>query len=257
MRLRMRHIRDTRLLYFFIAFSSLWRNDLRAQLNSDPLMLFNYDPYSLDQVYEFPFAFMPGEAPFGQSYKEWCKAWVKENYSMPCEKHPLLITDSGTSIKEPDGPVILLFGSIGGTVKRAIRIPKEKGVFFPIINYMATYPCPYSGFKPAPGQPLKDFLRLAAADIVNKGTNMTVTLDGIRLTDLQPFRVTTDLFYIQALPELTCLDNCVTGELQPILTDGYWVMLRPLSPGKHVLHYKGSYIHLGWVVDVTYEIEVE
>lgn len=254
--LRMRGI-NIYILCLGIAMILVSENDLKAQFKPDPLLFLNYDTYLLNQVYEFPFAFMPGEVPFGQTYTEWCKAWVKKVYTLPCEGHPLLHDEADNSIHDAEGPVTFLFGSLGGKVKRTIRIPEEKGIFFPVLNYMATYPCPYSGFKPAPGQSLNDFLQHAASDIVNQGTNMTVTLDGMRLTDLHPYHMTTDIFYIQALPELICLDNCVTGELQPVLADGYWVMLRPLSPGKHVLNYKGSYAKLGWVVDVTYVIEVE
>ncbi|HEX5111211.1 MAG TPA: hypothetical protein VFV79_00075 [Saprospiraceae bacterium] len=230
---------------------------LKAQSIRDPSIHFNHNAYELHQVFEFPIAFMSGEAPFGRTFSEWCKAWVKKVYTQPCADHPMLSNETEESVNEEEGPVVFLFGSVGNTVKRRISISKEKGIFFPVINYVVTYPCPYAGFKPAPGQPLSAFLLQTAADIVNQGTHMTVTLDGMRLTDLGPFRVTTDIFYLEALPELTCLDNCVTGELQPVLTDGYWVMLRPLSPGKHVLQYKGSYTKLGWVVDVTYEILVE
>ena len=220
-------------------------------------MLYNFEQLPYDQLYDQAIAYPPGDSPFGNSFAAWCEAWVKHLYAIPCEQHPLV---AGDGIREmtQDGPVYFLSGALGGTVHRTVAIPKGKGIFFPVLNYTATYPCrKYSGFKPAPGQSLQEFLQFNAASMVNQAANMSVSLDGVRINDVVRYRVTTPLFYFIAAPELTCLDPCVTGELQPGLTDGYWVMLKPLSPGKHTLHYRGSYPKLGWVMDVTYEILVE
>ncbi len=229
---------------------------LSQQLGEYPIIT-DFEQVPFNQLQEAQIAYSPSEEPFGNSYASWCEAWVKYFYSIPCNKHPL--AESADDKTEPDqvGPVYFLAGTLGGTIERTVIIPEGKGIFFPVLNYVANYPCPYAGSKPAPGQSLKDFLVRNANVMVDQGTLMSVTLDGVRISDLLPFRTTTELFYFQALPELTCLDPCVTGELQPGVADGYWIMLRPLSPGQHKLNYKGSYPKLGWAIDVTYTIEVE
>lgn len=239
---------------FLILFSS---QKLTSQQQGEYPMLSNFDQVTLSQQYEAQIAYSQTEEPYGSSYASWCEAWVKHIYSTPCDQNPLAITTENRKDPEQVGTVFFLAGTLGGTIERTATISAGQGIFFPVLNYVATYPCPYAGFKPAPGQSLKDFLMRKAMEMVDQGTLMSITLDDMRITDLVPYRVTTDLFYLNALPELTCLDACVTGELQPALADGYWIMLRPLSPGQHKLQYKGSYPKVGWVMDVTYYLTIE
>jgi hypothetical protein len=234
------------------------RSELMSQAKDELLMMYNFEQLPYYQLYEQSIAYHPEEKPFGNTYISWCEAWVKHIYSIPCDQHPLVATDVNTNEIVQEGPVFFLHGTIGGTVNRAVTIPQGKGIFFPVLNYTATYPCHmYPGFKPAPGQSLQDFLQINASTMVNQAANMSVSLDGVRINDVMPYRFTTPMFYFNASPELTCADPCITGELQPGLSDGYWIMLKPLSPGKHTLHYRGSYPKVGWVMDVTYEIEVK
>ena len=229
---------------------------ISQQLGDYPILT-NFEQVPFNQLQETQIAYSPAEEPFGSSYGSWCEAWVKYLYSIPCNNHPLAESSDNKTEPHQEGPVFFLSGTLGGTIERTVSIPEGKGIFFPVLNYVANYPCPYAGSKPAPGQSLKDFLVRNANVMVDQGTLMSVTLDGVRISDLLPFRVTTELFYFQALPELTCLDPCVTGELQPGVADGYWIMLRPLPPGQHKLNYKGSYPKLGWAMDVTYILFVE
>ena len=235
----------------------LFSQHLLSQQQGEYPTLSNFGQVTLSQQYEEQIAYSLDEEPFGSTYTSWCEAWVKHIYSTPCDQNPLAISTENRNDPEQVGPVFFLAGTLGGTIERTATISAGQGIFFPVLNYVATYPCPYAGFKPAPGQSLKDFLMRKAMEMVDQGTLMSVTLDDMRITDLLPYRVTTDLFYFNALPDLTCLDACVTGELQPGLADGYWIMLRPLVPGPHKLQYKGSYPKLGWAIDVTYHLNIE
>ena len=246
---------NTLVLWMFLClFSS---QHLTSQQQGEYPTLSNFDQATFSQQFEAQIAYSLAEEPFGSAYASWCEAWVKHIYSTPCDQNPLAITTENRNDPDQEGPVFFLAGTLGGTIERTATISADQGIFFPVLNYVATYPCPYAGFKPAPGQSLKDFLMRKAMEMVDQGTLISVTLDDRRITDLLPYRVTTDLFYFNALPELTCLDACVTGELQPALADGYWIMLRPLSPGRHKLQYKASYPKVGWVMDVTYLLNVE
>jgi hypothetical protein len=40
------------------------------------------------------------------------------------------------------------------------------------------------------------------------------------------------------------------------VVDGYWLMLKPLSPGKHVIHFTASNATTGFALDVTYNVTV-
>lgn len=249
--------RILKLLLICTYFTFVLPSALSSQQLGEYPIITDFEQVPFHQVQEAQIAYSPAEEPYGSSYASWCEAWVKFIYSIPCNVHPL--AESADNKTEPDqvGPVYFLAGTLGGTIERTVNITEGKGIFFPVLNYVASYPCPYAGSRPAPGQSLKDFLVRNANVMVDQGTLMSVTLDGVRISDLFPFRFTTELFYFQALPELTCLDPCVTGELQPGVADGYWIMLRPLSPGQHKLNYKGSYPKLGWAIDVTYLIDVK
>ena len=230
---------------------------LQSQQQGEPPMSPVYPHDTYQQLHEQQIAYAPDSQPFGSSYASWCQAWVKHIYSVPCAENPLISSTNDQTEPDQEGPVYFLSGTLGGTIQRKVTIPQGKGIFFPVLNYVSTYPCPYAGYKPAPGQSLKDFLAANAASMVDQGMGMSVSVDGQRISDLEPYRVKSELFYFKTLPEQTCLDPCVTGELQPALADGYWIMLNPLSAGNHTLHYRGSYPKLGWVVDVTYLIEVK
>ena len=51
------------------------------------------------------------------------------------------------------------------------------------------------------------------------------------------FRATSAVFNFKGDPSLAAFDPCVTGSLQPGVSDGYWVMLNPLTPGTHDLRF--------------------
>jgi hypothetical protein len=76
--------------------------------------------------------------------------------------------------------------------------------------------------------------------------NFGATLDGVSLapTDIIPppaastYRATSPLFLFRADHSLNQFDICVTGGIQPAVSDGYWIMLASLSPGNHELDIK-------------------
>jgi hypothetical protein len=112
-------------------------------------------------------------------------------------------------------------------------------MFLPIVNYLSDYPCPDTSFHPAPGQSLEDFLTEGAAFIMGFVTELQVEVDGIPLQDLTDYRTVSGLFDFTADISWQALDPCITGSMQEGVSDGYWVMLTPLSVGVHTLHFRG------------------
>lgn len=47
------------------------------------------------------------------------------------------------------------------------------------------------------------------------------------------------------------------GDSCPTVDDGYYVMLAPLSTGRHVVHFHGEVPDFGVVLDVTYKLTVQ
>jgi hypothetical protein len=132
---------------------------------------------------------------------------------------------------------------------RDCTIPAGKGMLIPIINGE----CSFAEF---PKMKSESELRACAKADQDKVKSIEATIDGVKLKDLQKYRVQSPLFKI-ILPQ-----NNVLG-LKPQTTqavgDGYYVILQPLSSGKHTVHFSGV---LGdpssnpFVTDSTYNLNV-
>ena len=51
----------------------------------------------------------------------------------------------------------------------------------------------------------------------------------------------------------TVFDPCITGTSQQAVSDGYWLMLKPLEAGQHTIHFGST----SWGQDVTYHLTVQ
>jgi hypothetical protein len=88
-----------------------------------------------------------------------------------------------------------------------------------------------------------------AKAITDEPSNLILELDGRRLDELAGYRqVTSQCFDMGALAE-------PKHQVFPSAANGYYVMLRPLSPGKHVLNFGGMLP--GMSQAVTYTLLVE
>ncbi len=183
----------------------------------------------------------PGWAkPYGTTITEWTQKWWQWAFSIPFTQNPMVDTTGANAGLNQSGPVWFLAGTAGGDpVERDITIPVGKAILIPIVNYLNDFPCPDPNFKPPEGQTLQEFLQAGTAWYLAHVKELKVTLDGVDLKDLMNYRFTSDLFLFTADVSLQQLDPCVTGQEQPGVADGYWVMLAPLSAGKHELHIYG------------------
>jgi hypothetical protein len=200
--------------------------------------------------------FPPLAHPYGMSYTEWSKIWFKQFLLFDCEVHPW--QNPGAELFYTSGPVYMTAGipAVGGST--SIIIPHGKALLFPLVNILNDYPCPAEwNFEPAPGQSLEDFLTQPVIEILSVVSDLSVTIDGDEVSNLDSYKFITDLFWFTANPDLAgCFDPCVTGGSQPGVADGYYVMLKPLSKGQHVVHYHMVNSAWGGVQDGTYNITV-
>jgi hypothetical protein len=198
-------------------------------------------------------------SPFGKSYGQWGADWWIWAYSTPVDQNPIQDPTGAYGSQNQSGPVWFLAGNFGGTTERTITIPAGKGLFFPIFNIFADYPCPPEfGFEPAPGQSLEEFLTEAAAAFIDPATALGVEVDGIQLEDLWSYRATSSLVTFSPNPSWSALDPCV-GVADPMyaVADGYWVMLAPLKKGEHTIRITAEAAEFGFSLDVTYHLTVK
>ncbi len=217
----------------------------------------NLDDNLVDRANANNKVFATNTVPFGKSYASWTQEWWRYVMQFPCEVNPLNDETGIHTDAKQSGPVYFLFGNSGGTSSRKAVVPRGKGVLFPVINFINDAPCPDVDYTLEPGTTLEDYLKAGAAALVGMSGNLNATLDGKPISHLEQFRVPTDLFYFVGDPDLTtCLDPCITGIKQAAVSDGYWLLLKPLSPGKHTLQFHGELPQYGFVLDVTYQLDV-
>ena len=158
-----------------------------------------------------------------------------------------------------NGPVYFMAGLNTPGAIANVTVPHGKAILFPLFNYINDYPCPDTSWHPAPGQSLQDFLTPGATDPMGLVTNLSVTIDGASVSNPANYLFTTNLFYFTGNPELANLcnfDPCVTGDLQAAVSSGYYMMLKPLSKGQHVVHYHTEVPAWNAVQDGTFNITI-
>jgi len=105
-------------------------------------------------------------------------------------------------------------------------------------------------------------LRKASSDFIDGATNLSVTLDGKAITNLQ--RVKSKVFSV-ALPDDNVFDtpckrahlgDVPAGIYSPAVDDGFYVLLDPLDIGSHTLHFHAESPKGVVQSDVTYNLTV-
>jgi hypothetical protein len=168
--------------------------------------------------------------PYNLTYSEWTAKWWQWAYSIPKEVNPVVDTDGKNCAQGQSGTVWFLAGTFGGSVVRECTIPAEKSILFPVLNSMCS--TVEHGFK------TDRELRTCADGYQDDVTELKATVDGVELQGLdKAHRVQSPLFTL-TLPE----NNALGLEAGPTLavSDGNWVFLKPLTPGKHEIHFSGS-----------------
>jgi hypothetical protein len=203
----------------------------------------------------------PASSPDGLSYAQWGAAWWSWVLSIPFATNPMLDPTGANQSIGQSGPVWFLAGTTGGPLTRSVTIPSGRKIFFPLVNFIIDYPCPDPGFQPAPGQTLEQFLQAQGQYYMSNVTVLECQVDGLPVPNLANYRAQSGLFTFTGHPSLTAtFDPCITGSPQPGVSDGFWVMLYPLSAGAHTLYFRGRIdipsINFSFETATTYNITV-
>lgn len=191
--------------------------------------------------------------PYNLTYSEWTAKWWQWAFSTPREANPVLDEDGKNCAQGQSGPVWFLAGTFGGSVVRECTIPAEKSIMFPILNSE----CSYAEF---PNLKTESELRDCAKTFQDQVTQIETTIDGVGLQGLEKYRVQSPLFNL-TLPENNALGIQVPST--QAVSDGNWVFLKPLTPGKHEIHSSGSSVDFTttstntFATETTYHLTVE
>jgi hypothetical protein len=200
--------------------------------------------------------YAPNENVLGMSYGDWSAAWWQYLLLFTNDVSPYSDTTGQYCNEGQGGPVFFLVGGPANPTTRSCTIPKGKALFAPIINGEC------SSVEPGGFQGRNDQEARACAALWNDGTDimhLKFTVDGVKVKNLGDFRVQSPFYYFNMVPpynNFLGVDNATEGYS---VSDGYWVMVKPLSPGTHVIHFEGAWVSgpgAGAVQNVTYNLTV-
>jgi hypothetical protein len=191
--------------------------------------------------------------PYGISYGQWAAKWWQWLISTPQPNSPLVDKTGKNCGQNQNAPVWFLAGTEGGAAARTCTIPAGKAILFPIINSECSY-------SERPTLKTESDLAECAKVQNNPTTNLQASVDGLNLQQLDKYRVTSPLFSL-TFPTKNIFGSPV-GPTQAV-ADGWYMLLQPLAPGKHELHFSGltpanpTTGQSNFSVDLTYHLLVQ
>lgn len=201
-----------------------------------------------------PGIFSIDSRPYGKSYSEWSAKWWQWIISIPAKDSPRLDpTGQKCSIAQSDANVWFLAQTASGSAERNCIIPKDMAIFIPIL----TGECDYLS---DPTITTESELRKCAHSGI-QGAKISAMFDGRNLENLEGYRVQSPLFDLD-IPSDTGFGQGPVGTTRAV-ADGYYVMLEPLSPGRHTFQFSANAVDnptigtYSFAYDVKYNIEVK
>ncbi|HVJ29716.1 MAG TPA: hypothetical protein VNA66_05345 [Gammaproteobacteria bacterium] len=176
-----------------------------------------------------------------QTQEDWSRSWWQWAASFERAESPVADTTGEQCGGHQSGDVWFLAGTYETKrTFRTCRVPRDKHLFFPLINYVVM-----PSRKPISCEAVTN----TAARMTEAVSNLVLRIDGERFDDLTLHR--------QATRE--CFD---IGELlappvrmYPSAANGYYAMLRPLPPGKHVIDFGGILPSMAQAITYTLTVE--
>lgn len=200
----------------------------------------------------------PNRSVLGKTYGEWTAAWWRWADSLQATNHPL---NGGPCSTGQTGQVWFLGGPFAGapadgsSSMLSCNVPRGTFLLFPLLNAECSNvePPPFFGATDAAR---RDCARSAANDI---GVNtLRARIDGDDVDALSRFRFASPPFdfTMPAHDNILGLEGTTHGRSG---SDGYWLMIEPLSIGHHTIHFEARLTSgpgAGYAQKVTYRITV-
>lgn len=187
--------------------------------------------------------FMAADVLVGdKSQATWSQEWWQWAGSFDRSESPVADRTGELCGSRQSGPVWFLAGTYGTQrTVRSCKVPAGKHLFFPLVNYVV---------MPGSSETVSCMARMSnAAKMTEGAANLVVELDGVRLPNPQDHR--------QASPG--CFDMGARSEdkvkIYPSAANGYYVMIKPLSPGVHALNFGGALQAMQQAVTYTLIVE--
>ncbi len=197
--------------------------------------------------------------PGGQTYGRWAVEWWQWVLGVPAATSPILDTTGEHCQQRQLDKVWFLAGYFDiNPVVRSCSIPAKTSLFFPLINSA------YGAFlDDRPKTRTEKYVRRAARCSIPV-TGLSVVIDGYAIPMLFDYFTgktgsKSPLFNVQLPPgNVTGLDESIIRELvlSPTAEEGYYLFVKPLSPGEHTIQIAAEGCHPGFSQNITYNLTV-
>lgn len=215
----------------------------------------------------------PYSYPFGKSYGDWSAKWWKWAISIPANnEHPFNDPnwDCGVSNHQQSGKVWYLVGAftavfpaLPGTEKTySCKIPTGKAIFFPVINTECSNVETGTIWYAANETDARQCAESLTSGPVSYFVDLEVIVDGKRVRNVERYRFQSPYFTYD-LPQPNNILGASEAQGKSV-SDGYWIMLAPLSKGSHTVTFRGRSVSDRskpdgtqiFATDVTYNLTI-
>lgn len=194
---------------------------------------------SLQAIVPSDYTLSPQRAIAGKTFDAWSAAWWRWVLRIPADRNPLNDTTGAFCKEGQAGEVWFLAAGAAPGTTLACTIPAGKYLYFPIVTAVWVATEDWETFPMA---------RAAANQWIDRMTAISTTLNGVALTRLRSRRSESvrftvlfpfnKLWGISALPA-GCSLVAAGYSCPDSVTNGDWVMLKPLPAGQYTLRIQG------------------
>jgi hypothetical protein len=217
--------------------------------------------------------FPPHATVEGKTLGQWSAGWWQWAFSFPVPINPLFDSNGSQAFRGNVGDAFFLAGALGQTgdplhvdVTRTASIPQGLPIFFPLINLEVDNPTFNPPGTPPPSPPLTvDQLRAFGTLFLSGTDALHATIDGVPVPNLFDHEEQSPVFSY-TLPDDSAVNflgyNFTGGTVvDPVVGDGYYLMLANLSPGQHTLTFGGNVNQDGnpaddFTLNITYFLDI-
>jgi hypothetical protein len=190
--------------------------------------------------------YAPDSKPFGRTYAEWTARWWQWVLSIAKTENPLVDENGKSCAINQNGPIWFLAGTLKGPAERSCAIPADKAILFPVINFEASV---------AEGDGTKDEELAARAKFeMDQITNIRAMISGTNVNELKQYRIQSPPFNV-TLDEDNVLG--LPAQTTKMMSEGYWLFLKPLEPGTYDLYSFGSCLAGRIKIGISYHLTIE
>lgn len=202
----------------------------------------------------------PDSIAYGTTYSQYAAGWWQWVFSIPTAVHPLF--ENGDCSTGQSGPVWFLGNSfVSNTIVRNCNVPSGKALFIPIGN------AEDSVIEESNGDGCSDptfdgsivGVSRCAESFINRVTP-SAEIDQVPIQIGKKFRILSSAFTF-TLPADNVLQAAIpahsypAGTYFPSVAVGYFLLVAPLSPGPHLIHFHVARPN-GSFLDTTYHLVV-